>query len=67
MEAYQVAQFLWTCLSAKYPEIGGAVLQVIGGGTVLFRLLGSTRLGISTETPILGKLLSVFKAVALNK
>src|SRR3990167_3579477 len=42
MDMLTVAQLLWSCAQDKYPEIGGAVLQGIGGGTGLFRVLGST-------------------------
>lgn len=68
MDAYALIQVLWPCLRERYPEIAGAVLQVIGGATVLFRLLGSPRVGLTSESPFgLGRVLAFLARVALNK
>ena len=39
-----VIQAAWACVQQNYPQFSGAILQVIGGATVLFRLMGSSKL-----------------------
>lgn len=68
MDMMVIGQFLWSCLSERYPEVGGAALQVIGGATVLFRALGSAKIGATPLTGWgIGKLLGFLGKVALNK
>ena len=68
MDMLTVAQLLWSCAQDKYPEIGGAVLQVIGGATVLFRVLGSTKIGATASTGFgVGKLLGWLGKIAMNR
>lgn len=68
MDIMVLGQFLWSCLSERYPEIGGAVLQVIGGATVLFRVLGSAKIGATPTTGFgIGKLLGWLSKLAMNK
>ena len=67
MDLLTVGQALWGCVSEKYPQFGGAILQVIGGATVLFRLLGSQKIGATSTTGFgVGSLLSLLQKVALN-
>ena len=68
MDMLTVAQMLWSCAQDKYPEIGGAVLQVIGGATILFRALGSAKIGATSSTGFgIGKLLGWLSRLAMNK
>ena len=68
MDMLTVAQMLWSCAQDKYPEIGGALLQVIGGATVLFRVLGSQKVGTTPSTGFgMGKLLGWLGKIAMNK
>ena len=68
MDMLTVAQMLWSCAQDKYPEIGGALLQVIGGATVLFRVLGSQKVGTTSSTGFgMGKLLGWLGKIAMNK
>ena len=68
MDMLMVGQLLWSCLQDRYPEIGGAILQVIGGSTVLFRVLGSAKVGATSSTGFgVGSLLGWLGKIALNK
>ena len=68
MDMLMVGQLLWSCLQDRYPEIGGAILQVIGGSTVLFRVLGSTKIGATASTGFgVGKLLGWLGKIAMNR
>jgi len=68
MDMLTVGQLLWSCLQDRYPEIGGATLQVIGGATVLFRALGSAKIGATSSTGFgIGTLLGWLGKIALNK
>jgi hypothetical protein len=68
MDMMVIGQFLWSCLSERWPEVGGAALQVIGGATVLFRALGSAKIGATSSTGFgMGKLLGWLGKIALNK
>ena len=68
MDMLVIGQFVWNCLSDRYPEVGGAALQVIGGATVLFRALGSAKIGATPGTGFgVGKLLGILSKLAMNK
>ena len=65
-KAFQVAL---SCVYEHYPEISAAALQVIGGATVLYRLLGSKKVAGEAEASgsWLGKGLKFLAGMALNK
>lgn len=68
MDLLSVAQVLFGCVKEHYPQITGAILQVIGGATVLFRLLGSQKVGVTPTSGLgMGNLLSALQKLALNK
>lgn len=68
MDLLTVGQVLWGCLRDHYPHITGATLQVIGGATILFRVLGSQKVGATPTSSLgMGSLLTVLGKIALNK
>lgn len=68
MDFLSVVQVLWGCVREHYPQITGAVLQVIGGATVLFRVLGSQKVGATPTSGLgMGPLLRFLERVALNR
>jgi len=68
MDIVVVAQSLLACISERYPQFGGAILQAIGGATILFRVLGSAKIGATPTTGFgVGKLLGLLGKAALNK
>lgn len=68
MDLLTVVQVLWQCLQQHYPQITGAALQVIGGATILFRVLGSQKVGVTPTSSLgMGNLLTMLQKVALNK
>ena len=68
MDLLSVAQVLFSCVKEHYPQITGAALQVIGGATVLFRILGSQKVGATPTSGLgMGSLLSFLQKIALNK
>ena len=68
MDMITIGKVLWGCFSEHYPQITGAALQVVGGATVLFRLLGSQKVGATPTSGLgVGSLLSFLQKVALNK
>lgn len=68
MDFLNVAQVIYGCVREHYPQITGAALQVIGGATVLFRILGSQKVGATPTSGLgMGSLLTLLQRVALNK
>lgn len=68
MDVLTVAQVLFGCVKDHYPQMTGAVLQVIGGATVLFRILGSQKVGATPTSGLgMGTVLSFLRRIALNK
>jgi hypothetical protein len=65
-----VFQIAWQCVSEHYPQLAAGVTQVIGGATILYRLLGSQFLnGASGPAAgsLLDKLTGLLGSLALNK
>jgi hypothetical protein len=67
MDFLSVVQAMWPCVQDKWPELSGAVLQVVGGATVLYRLFSNGKTGMSEGTPYIGKLISMLGTLGLNK
>jgi hypothetical protein len=67
----QLLGLAWDCFKSHYPELAGAALQVIGGASVLAKLMNSTSAGSAASAPgstgFLSKIMGLFNGLALNK
>jgi hypothetical protein len=57
----------WQCLSEHYPAITAAALQIIGGGTVLYRVAAAAGGDTAGPRSLLGMATKLAALVGLNR
>lgn len=62
MDWYVALQTIWHCIAEQYPALAGGVLQFVGGATILYRIVASTKLQGSGAAVI-----KFLGSLALNK
>lgn len=71
MNLYDIYLSLAPCvgqvLAEKYPQLGAAVLEVIGGASALYRLIAVLKGEQAAGSPgILGKIMGILGTLGLN-
>ncbi len=70
----QMIQLAWQCLSEHYPQIGAALLQIVGIASVIAKVGSAMNIGQGTPAPnagatsgLLAGLMGLANKVGLNK
>ena len=64
LSTLKILSSLWACLSERFPDLARSVLEVVGGATLVYRLLA--RYAVKGQ-PTDDVVLKVLGKIALNK